>query len=259
MISGINRWQQFHKKVRLKQPELFLNLENFPNAVFIAGCQRSGTTILSRIIRSSEGFNNDFPAAIDDELHAALILSGREPGTNNGRYCLQTTYLNENYREYGNLRPDQKLIWVVREPQSVVFSMIYRWKTFALDELFVGCGLDEIHAAEQKYKLLKYGYHFFPKLLKACYAYNGKSKQIFEIKKLLGNRVLIIEYEQMIKNKKEVLEEVFSFISGKYVDETGDKLVNKSLNKKKKLSDKEKRVINEMCLNTYTDIQSLLV
>jgi len=235
MTPTINKWQQFHKKVRLTQPELFLTLQRFPNAVFIAGCQRSGTTILSRIIRNSQGFNNNFPADMDDELYAALILSGQETASSEGRYCFQTTYLNENYYEYAKLLPGQKLIWVVREPQSVVFSMVYRWGTFALNELFAGCGIGEIQSLNEKYRLLKYGYHFFPKLLKACYSYNGKSKQIFEIKKLLNDRVLIIEYEQLIRNKEQVLETVFTFIGGKYAKGTGEKLVSKSLNKKKEI------------------------
>jgi hypothetical protein len=36
----------------------------------------------------------------DNELDAALILSGRVAHEPQGRYCFQTTYLNECYSEY---------------------------------------------------------------------------------------------------------------------------------------------------------------
>jgi ligand-binding sensor domain-containing protein len=43
---------------------------------------------------------NNYWFGRDDELDAALILSGHVDHQQNGRYCFQTTYINECFREY---------------------------------------------------------------------------------------------------------------------------------------------------------------
>ena len=123
-IGDIQSWKRFHKEVRLKGCHLLRMLGKFKNPVLVAGCQRSGTTILSRVITQSDGMVN-YPSRPDDELDAALILSGVEEHESRGRYCFQTTYLNECYTEYFRDEYDYKLIWVLRNPFSVVYSMKY--------------------------------------------------------------------------------------------------------------------------------------
>ena len=95
----IKTWQQFSRDVRNKGCRLFDHLGDYPEPVLVTGCQRSGTTLLSQILRHSEGFVN-FQTRKDDELDAALILCGREKFYGDGRYCFQTTYVNECYHEY---------------------------------------------------------------------------------------------------------------------------------------------------------------
>ena len=71
----IKTWRRFAREVRPKGCRLLSRLERFPKSVLVTGCQRSGTTMLSRIITQSEGMTN-YWFGKDDELDAALILSG---------------------------------------------------------------------------------------------------------------------------------------------------------------------------------------
>ena len=129
----ITHWKQFISKIRPKKDALLKNIDCYDNSVLVTGCQRSGTTILSRIIAQSEGMTNYF-RDIDDELEAALILSGYKQLPPTGRYCFQTTYLNENYYEYFNIGESHKIIWVLRNPYSVICSMLHNWRNYALNE-----------------------------------------------------------------------------------------------------------------------------
>jgi len=97
--AQIITWKKFAPEVRPGGCNLLARLDEFPNSILVSGCQRSGTTMLLRLITQSEGMVN-YWFGRDDELDAALILSGFEPHTPHGRYSFQTTYLNECAHEY---------------------------------------------------------------------------------------------------------------------------------------------------------------
>ena len=92
-------WKRFHYGPRSLAKPLFSGLSRYGNCVLVAGCQRSGTTMLTRVIAGSRGFQR-FRLTHDDELDAALILAGYVNVPGDRRYCFQTTYLNERYSEY---------------------------------------------------------------------------------------------------------------------------------------------------------------
>ena len=149
--ATINAWRRFGKKVRSNKCDLLKCLKNYPDSVLVSGCQRSGTTMLARLFTASEGMVKYY-FGVDDEHDAALLLAGIEEKPQEGRYCFQTTYLNECYREYLNNDLSFKLIWVVRNPFSVVYSLLYNWDSFALDELFEACGVEVLDTdAKQRY------------------------------------------------------------------------------------------------------------
>ena len=60
--------------------------------------------MLTRVIAGSSDFRG-LALTHDDELDAALALCGEIDLPSGPRYCLQTTYLNERYPEYGSLDP----------------------------------------------------------------------------------------------------------------------------------------------------------
>ena len=90
----VKSWAQFERRVRARAPKLFIDLPNYSDSVLVAGCQRSGTTVITRLIRRVIGMP-DFEFTKDDELDAALVLAGVLPSSYTGRHCFQTTYLNE--------------------------------------------------------------------------------------------------------------------------------------------------------------------
>jgi len=258
MTPNINSWKKFAKIVRSKGCFLLKNLENFPNSILVTGCQRSGTTMLSRIITQSEGMFN-YWFGKDDELAAALILSGYVKHKPQGRYCFQTTYLNECYHEYFNyINFPVKIIWVLRNPYSVVYSMVYNWSRFALNELFLACGFDLLNERQKKlYKI--FGTFAVNKFLRACYAYVGKTSQIFEIaSRFKEDKLMIIDYDDLVKNKEVLLPLIYDFINLKYNPKYANKIHSKSLNKAKKLKNKQRDIIKKICIPVYERAQKLL-
>lgn len=136
---NITSWKGFARRVRSQGCQLLAHLDEFPNSVLVMACQRSGTTALARVITTSEGMTN-YWFGRDDELDAALMLSGQIRYFSTRRHCFQTTYINECYREYLEHTNGHKLIWVIRNPFSVIYSMLHNWGRFAFNELFRACG-----------------------------------------------------------------------------------------------------------------------
>ena len=172
--------------------------------------------MLTRVIARSPAFR---PLALthDDELDAALALSGCLDLPRGTRYCFQTTYLNERYREYARLLPRQKLIWVLRNPRSVVYSMIYNWRRWALNELYEASRAD----AERQVPGIdtRRGFSLWgpSRAHKARVAYVGKSAQIFEIVALVPpQQLLIVEYDELVRSPAACFPRVFEFIGEPY-------------------------------------------
>ncbi|RJO60192.1 hypothetical protein C4544_05890 [candidate division WS5 bacterium] len=256
----INSWKRFSIEVRQKKMPLLLRLNEFPESVLISGCQRSGTTMLSRIITQSDGMVN-FWSGRDDELDAALILSGVRQYNSKGRHCFQTTYVNECVNEYYSLlngHMGHKLIWVLRNPFSVVFSMLYNWNDFALNELFEFCGMQLFNRrrSENSYSYLHKGE--ISRLERACFAYNGKTSQVFElINGLKKNTMMVIDYEYLINKQELILPFIYQHINIPYQENYLADIYDKSVHKYKMLSTKDRKIIESICMPVYEKAKSL--
>lgn len=257
MRSTIRKWPQFAKKVRRKKVPLLKELDKFPASILVAGCQRSGTTMLARIITQSDGMVN-YWFGRDDELDAALILSGTVAHTPRGRYCFQTTYLNEQYSQYYGHDSGHKLIWVLRNPYSVVYSMKYNWRAWALNELFLACGAQFLDSRQSE-RYQRFGMITVPKMLRACLAYKGKTIQIVEIIKHLGEeQVCIIDYDELIQQKDQYLEKIYRFIGLDYEKRYADKINARSLRKSDQLTRRERTMVTELALPTYETVKKMV-
>jgi hypothetical protein len=71
---AITSWQQFRQLTQSRGCRLLRRLGDFPRSILVAGCQRSGKTILSRIMTQSDGTVNCW-FGTDGELAAELILT----------------------------------------------------------------------------------------------------------------------------------------------------------------------------------------
>lgn len=250
--TEIKTWKQFAKIVRSRGCSLLKNLDQFPNCILVTGCQRSGTTILSRIITLSEGMAN-YWFGKDDELDAALILAGEVEKSCEGRHCFQTTYLNECYTEYFDHNCGYRIIWVLRNPFSVIYSLMYNWRKWTLNELFQGCGARLLEAKmEARYQ--RYGLHGVSKLIKACMSYNGKVSQLFELnEKLDKDSIMVVEYDELVKDHEKQLKKIYAFLDLPFKNEYGALIHQKSTEKKNRLSKKERNIVQGLCLPIYED------
>jgi hypothetical protein len=255
--NKITNWMQFSTEVRSRGCQLLRQLDKFPNSILVTGCQRSGTTLLSRIITQSEGMVNYWFGS-DDELSAALILSGTVPYEAQGRYCFQTTFLNECYREYFEGTADYKLVWVLRKPPSVIYSMLYNWKDYGLDELFLACGVPLMGRYEKlTYRL--FGLSRIDRLKRAALAYNGKVSQLFElVERLPTNQLLVIDYEDLVKRKEILLPAIYDFLDLRYSHHYAEKIHTQSLGKANQLSAVEMATIQTLCQPVYLKARQLL-
>ena len=250
----IKTWKEFRKKVRDHGYRLLDSLDGFPESILVCGCQRSGTTVLTRVIRQAESIEK-FQYTKDDELDAALILNGRiEPNTG-GRFCFQTTYLNENYSEYFDHISGHKIIWVIRNPFSNVYSMLYHWKRWALNELFVGCGVTYLESKFlQRYK--SFGLWAVPTIYKACAAYISKMSQLEHLAADYPQKNLfVVDYDRLVQDNQATLQAIFDFAQIEYKSTYGRLINNRSIKKALKLNAKEKNIISDICLAHYETVR----
>jgi hypothetical protein len=97
----------------------------------------------------------------------------------------------------------------------------------------------------------------YSRLEKACYSYVGKSLQLGEISsRLPGNRLLAIDYDQMCNDPARILRKVFDFIDAPFESRLVDAIHSSSVDKRKKLSDREAATVEMICLDTYRQLAS---
>jgi hypothetical protein len=249
----ISSWRMFSHQVRLKNCCLLKSLDQYPNSILVSGCQRSGTTMLTKLISSHEEINQYFSGP-DSELEAALILSGHKQLSPSGRYCFQTTYLNDCYKEYFLHDTGHTIIWSVRNPVSVVHSMIHNWRFFALNELFLSCGDKQLF--KNNINNMLFSIINRDRLIKACASYIGKNNQIYDIiSTIKNNRVLVVDYDILLKEKFKILPKLFEYLGLLYRPTLSTIIKKPSPNKKKiRFTSKEIDTIKELCDDTYRNV-----
>jgi hypothetical protein len=226
-------WEDFDRSLRSRGCVLLQRIHEFPDSILVSGCQRSGTTMLSRILTNSDEMVNFYFSA-RDELDAALILSGSVAHEPRGRYCFQTTYIDDCFNEYYERDGNFRIVWMIRNPLSVAHSMLYRWLDQALDETFrrccvplrslVGGGLKRWIASVTTSRLGK-----------ACAIYNAKVEHLLELRRRLEpRRLMVVDYDALVRHSGTILAGVFQFADGIHTD---------SLDSWKAMSEKEIAIV----------------
>jgi hypothetical protein len=211
--------------------------------------------MLSRIIARSPQFKC-LSLTTDDELDAALALCGQIELPAHARYCFQTTYLNERYIEYKMLRQDQCLVWVLRNPYSVVYSMVHNWKRFALNELYRGCCATA--ASGPKPNILPWP--LGPSnIAKACKAYAAKTAQILSIRTIVPPaQLLVVDYDALVVEPHEWLGRIFAFVGAPYVPACAGAIRMDSLKKAARLTSRQQSLVREIAESTYRECLKIL-
>lgn len=250
-------WSRFHRGPRRCPQPLLSKLSRYPNAVLVAGCQRSGTTMLTRIIAQSANFRG-LALTDDDELDSALALCGEVDLPNRTRYCFQTTYLNERYLEYAMMGPDHRLIWVLRNPRSVVYSMAYNWRRSALNELYRTCG--RTLANNERLRNVHWPWPWGPsRIEKACLSYSAKTAQIKAIRDVVApHQVFVLDYDDLVNTPQEWLPRLFEFIGEPYDPGYARSMRTSSLRKAERLSATASRLVADTAEPVYRNCLALM-
>jgi len=245
----VRTWAQFDRQIRNENVKLLAGLSRFPGAVLVAGCQRSGTTAVTRLLR--EALDMPCPSFTrDDELDAALILNGAIHFETGERCCFQTTYLNDHFREYFE-HADYRLIWIIRNPEAVVRSMLYHWRRGALNRLFRACGRHALNETGAK-RFERFGTFGFSRAEMACLSYNVKTAQVHDIAARLGpDRLYILDYDELIDRGDILLPEIFSFSSVPYDDRFLQRLRRPKKPGGERLNESVRDQIRETCEPEY--------
>lgn len=249
----ISSWAQFHRFVKSPDQPLLERLDEFGDSILVAGCQRSGTTALTRLLKRSSRIT-DARFGHDDELDGALLLAGRVERFAGGRHCFQTTYLNDRFPEYFE-HDDFRLIWILRDPSSVVFSMLHNWKRGALNRLFDACvrernGHDRSPVGERIWMGPS-------RLDKACASYAAKTEQTFQLHNALGDRMLIVDYDDVVTRKDTLLPHICEFAALPFEPDFLGHLHGKSVRRGNGLSRRELARVEELCTPVYQRAREL--
>jgi hypothetical protein len=244
----IRSWAAFHAIVKQPGRPLLAKLGDYSDPILVAGCQRSGTTALARLLKRPDGMV-EHAFGHDDELDGALLLAGYASRGTDGRHCFQTTYLNDRvgeYFEHSNFR----LIWMLREPRSVVYSMLNNWKRGALNRLFDACGA-EVLAAVDPTPTLRTTWLGPSRLVKACSSYVAKTAQTFELRARLESRIAVVDYDELVANKASLLPKLCEFVGIAYDPRLGDGLHARSVGKRNQLGARDAEYVDRFCSDVY--------
>jgi hypothetical protein len=244
----IRSWAAFHAVVKQPGRPLLARLDDYADPILVAGCQRSGTTAVARLLKRAAGVV-DHAFGQDDELDGALLLAGHAARDTAGRHCFQTTYLNDRYPEYYE-HDNYRLIWMVREPRSVVYSMLYNWKRGALDRLFAACGADVVARGGVPASFAT-AWLGPSRLAKACASYVGKTSQTHELLERLGKRIAIVDYDELVAHKHELLPELARFAGIEYDPRLADALHGRSVAKRTRLRERDAAYVDRTCAAVY--------
>jgi hypothetical protein len=195
--QGITSWSDFY--AALTDRPLLARLDDYPDALLIAGCDWSATTAITHLFQRLPSFT-DSSWSHDDELDGALLLAGERERPTTGRHCFQTTYVRERYREYF-AHPHFKLVWIIREPRAAVHSLLAS-RTRTLPPR-TSLGLTGKSDAGQGASRLE----------KACAAYVASVRQTLELKERLGERVAVVDYDELAADRNRLLPALCRFAS----------------------------------------------
>ena len=211
------------------------HLDDYPNALLIAGCDWSAATAITRLFKRLPTFA-DSSWVHDDELDGALLLSGLQQGPTDGRHCFQTTFVRERYREYF-AHERYRLVWIVREPRAAVPSLLDHQRVLPRR---TALGLTAKSASGQGASRLE----------KACATYVATIRQTLELAERLGERIAVVDYDELVADRARLLPALCRFASVNCDSRVLRHLHGKSV-RKGALASFEAAIVDELALPAY--------
>ena len=98
-----------------------------------------------------------------------------------------------------------------------------------------------------------------PRLERAICAYIGKSRQLFEVEQVLGDRLLVVDYDDLIRAPQTVMTRMFEFLDLQVVQSEWPNIRGGSVDAwASDLSEAEVAIINQRCRETYYECRERL-
>ena len=253
-IRSVN-WLFFDWLVRSSGSSLLKRLNEFENPVLVGGCQRSGTTAVTKVLSSAREIS-PFQSGVDNELDGALILAGAIDFNvkKTSRYCFQVTYLNDSFLDICDIRQAFKLVWVIRNPWSVVYSMLFNWRDSALDQLYRHCLSNATGVIDSRHQVVDEMSKSRRRLIKACTCYCVRSSQLFGlVSGQMDGKLFVLDYDFLVSEPRRMLAEVFRFVELTLEDSHIGMLHQKSVSKAvDSFSETDRRMVEDLCFPTYS-------
>jgi hypothetical protein len=143
------------------------------------------------------------------------------------------------------------MVWTLRNPQSVVTSMVYNWKRFALDELFLACGFAEMDHVD-RVAFLRWGKWGVPPLRRAAYAFVGKVKQLPVLAASLpAERLVVLEYDTLVRGRARWLPVLYQRLGMRYEPRHAELVSERSLGKRDRLTPSQVDEVERICGGAY--------
>lgn len=233
--ARIGSWPEFYAATADRP--LLAKLDDYRDALLIAGCDRAAVTAITYLFKRLPEFA-DSSWSHNDELDDALLLAGLRTDGAPGRQCFQTTYLGERYREY--LANDRfKLVWIVREPRAAVRSLL------------AGLERDRARAPRPaRAPADKGGQGGVSRLERACASYIESLRQGIELKERLGERVAVVDYDELSANRDRLLPALCRFAAVDY-DASLLRLLNGRSARKSTLASFEASIVDRRAMQVY--------
>lgn len=230
----VSSWSDFY--AAMAERKMLARLDDYPDALLIAGCDWSATTAITRLFKRLPCFA-DSSWGHDDELDGALLLANGSDDPAPGRHCFQTTYLRDRYREYFE-HHRFKLVWIIREPRSAVRSLLAsRERTLPTR---TALGLAGKSAGGQGASRLE----------KACAAYLASIRQTWELKERLGERVAIVDFDELTAHRNRLLPALCRFANVECDARVLHHLHGKSV-RKGALASWERQIVEQLASHAY--------
>ena len=137
--------------------------------------------------------------------------------------------------------------------------MLYNWQSFALEELFLACG-KKYQNANQSNNFNKWFLISINKLTKACLSYKGKTEQLLKLHKhFTDSNLLVIEYDDLILHKEQILPVIYDFINEPYIEQYSEGIHGKSVSKHEYFPRRKRAIIEKHCSAVYSKAQELVL
>ena len=153
-----------------------------------------------------------------------------------GRHCFQTSYVGDSFSEYF-AHAHFRLVWIVREPRAAISSLLgNRGKALPRRAAWGLAGESRGQGASR--------------LEKACATYLASIRQTLELKERLGERIAIVDYDELAAERAQLLPALCRFASVPFDDHLLRHLHGKSV-RKGALASWEAMVIDQLTLPAY--------